>query len=85
MIDNVLPSVDSNDSNSLGILLEDGEKKQVTRYKLNLLDRDEPDIQLPETEFSTHFTMPSMDFQKICREISQFSEKIEITCISNQF
>ena len=31
-------------------LLEDGEKKQVTRYKLKLLDRDEPDLQLPEKD-----------------------------------
>jgi proliferating cell nuclear antigen len=56
-------------------LLEDGEKKQVTRYKLNLLDRDEPDIQLPETEFSTHITMPSMDFQKICRDMTLLGAK----------
>lgn len=67
--------VDQSDSNSLGILLEDGEKKQVTRYKLNLLDRDEPDIQLPETEFSTHITMPSLDFQKICRDMTLLGAK----------
>jgi hypothetical protein len=28
--------------------------------------------------------MSSARFQKICREISQFSEKIEITCVGNQ-
>ena len=28
--------------------------------------------------------MSSTRFQKICREISQFSEKIEITCVGNQ-
>lgn len=67
--------VDQADPNSLGILLEDGEKKQVTRYKLNLLDRDEPDIQLPETEFSTHITMPSLDFQKICRDMTLLGAK----------
>lgn len=67
--------VDKSDSNSLGLLLEDGEKKQVTRYKLNLLDRDEPDIQLPETEFSTNITMPSMDFQKICRDMTLLGAK----------
>jgi proliferating cell nuclear antigen len=71
--------VDKDDINTLGILLEDGEKKQVTRYKLNLLDRDEPDITLPETEFSTHITMPSMDFQKICRDMTLLGAKtIEI-------
>jgi proliferating cell nuclear antigen len=67
--------VDSADPNSLGILLEDGEKKQVTRYKLNLLDRDEPDIQLPDTEFSTHITMPSLDFQKISRDMTLLGAK----------
>jgi len=67
--------VDKSDSNTLGILLEDGEKKQVTRYKLNLLDRDEPDIQLPETEFSTNITMPSLDFQKICRDMTLLGAK----------
>jgi proliferating cell nuclear antigen len=67
--------VENNDPNTLGILLEDGEKKQVTRYKLNLLDRDEPDIQLPETEFSAHVTMPSLDFQKICRDMTLLGAK----------
>jgi len=67
--------VDKTDSNSLGILLEDGERKQITRYKLNLLDRDEPDIQLPETEFSANITMPSMDFQKICRDMTLLGAK----------
>jgi proliferating cell nuclear antigen len=67
--------VEQSDPNTLGILLEDGEKKQVTRYKLNLLDRDEPDIQLPDTEFSTHITMPSLDFQKICRDMTLLGAK----------
>jgi proliferating cell nuclear antigen len=67
--------VEQGDPNTLGILLEDGEKKQVTRYKLNLLDRDEPDINLPNTEFSTHITMPSLDFQKICRDMTLLGAK----------
>lgn len=61
--------VDQVDQNSLGILLENGDKKQVTRYKLSLLDRDEPDITLPDTTFSAHVTMPSSDFQKLCRDM----------------
>jgi len=67
--------IEKDDPNTFGILLEDGEKKQVTRYKLNLLDRDEPDISLPDTEFSTHITMPSLDFQKICRDMTLLGAK----------
>ena len=73
--DTVTFYVEKDDPNTLGILLEDGEKKQVTRYKLNLLDRDEPDITLPDTEFSTHVTMPSLDFQKICRDMTLLGAK----------
>jgi proliferating cell nuclear antigen len=82
--DTVTFYVDQSDPNTLGILLEDGEKKQVTRYKLNLLDRDEPDIQLPETEFSAHFTMPSLDFQKICRDMTLLGAKtVEIKNVAS--
>ena len=73
--DTVTFYIEKDDPNTFGILLEDGEKKQVTRYKLNLLDRDEPDITLPDTEFSTHITMPSLDFQKICRDMTLLGAK----------
>jgi proliferating cell nuclear antigen len=64
--------------------MENGEKKQVHKYKLNLLDRDEPDLQLPDTEFSTRITMPSMDFQKMCRDMTLLSAKtLEITSVGN--
>lgn len=40
-----------------------------------MLDRDEPDLTLPEVEFSTRITMPSLDFQKICRDMTLLSAK----------
>lgn len=76
--------VEKDDPNSLGIIMENSEKKQIHKYKLNLLDRDEPDLQLPETEFSTRITMPSTDFQKICRDMTLLSAKtIEITNVGS--
>jgi proliferating cell nuclear antigen len=76
--------VEESDPNTLGILLEDGEKKQVTRYKLNLLDREEREFKLPDTEFSTHITMPSLDFQKICRDMTLLGAKtVEIKNVNS--
>ena len=49
--DTITFQVDQEDLNSLCILMENSEKKQVHKYKLNLLDRDEPAIKLPDTEF----------------------------------
>jgi len=61
--------IEKNNHNQLGILLENGEKKQRTRYQLSLLDRDEPDIHMPQSEFSARIVMPSVDFQKVCRDM----------------
>lgn len=77
-------AVSQEDANHLSVILENGEKKCVTSYKLNLLDRDDADIQMPETEFSTRITMPSLDFQKICRDMTLLSAKtVEIKNVKN--
>jgi proliferating cell nuclear antigen len=76
--------VERSDPNHIGILLENGEKKCVTRYKLSLLDRDEPPIEMPPTEFSAYVTMPSSDFQKLCRDmLLLLAKKIEIKNVGN--
>ena len=75
--------VEKNNHNQLGILLENSEKKQRTRYQLSLLDRDEPDIPLPHAEFGARIVMPSVDFQKICRDMLLLMAKtVEIRSIS---
>lgn len=76
--------VDKNDPNHLKIVLENGEKKQVTRYSLSLLDRDEPNIDMPSSEFSARVTMPSLDFQKMCRDMTLLNAKtVEIKSINS--
>jgi proliferating cell nuclear antigen len=73
--DTITFSVSKSESNHLTITLENGEKKRRIRYKLNLLDRDESDIKMLDTEFATRITMPSLDFQKICRDMTLLSAK----------
>ena len=74
--------IEKNDHNKLGVLLENGEKKQRTRYQLNLLDKDEPDINMPNSEFGARIVMPSIDFQKICRDMLLLMAKtVEIKSI----
>lgn len=76
--------MEKNDMNHLKVLLENGEKKEVTRYSLSLLDRDEPEIEMPPTEFSARITMPSADFQKKCRDMTLLMAKtVELKSIGN--
>jgi proliferating cell nuclear antigen len=82
--DTITFSVSRSESNHLTITLENGEKKRRVRYKINLLDRDESDIQMSETEFATRITMPSLDFQKICRDMTLLSAKtVDIKNVGN--
>lgn len=70
--------------NHLGIKIENGDKNTKTIYKLNLLDLDNPQISIDPTEFNSVITMPSTDFQKICRDMSNVSDLVEIKNICNQ-
>lgn len=72
------------DPSRLGICIENGEKNTVTNFKLNLLDLDEEEIEVPPAQFSSVINIPSADFQKICRDMSNLSNLIEIKSVDNQ-
>lgn len=77
--------VDENNTNVLGIIIENGEKNRKTKFKLNLMDLDEERIEIPQQEFHSIITMPSADFQKICRDMHSLSDTIEIKSVGSQF
>jgi len=76
--------VEADDPNKLGIKIENGEKNSVTRYKLNLMDLPEESITVPPAQFESVITMPSVDFQKLCRDMHNISDHIEIKSVGNQ-
>jgi proliferating cell nuclear antigen len=76
--------IDSSDVNHLGIKIENGEKNTKTMYKLNLLDLDNQKISIDPAEFNSVITLPSVDFQKIIRDMSNIAETVEIKNIGSQ-
>lgn len=72
------------DINHIGIKIENSDKNSKSTYKLNLLDLDNPQISIDPTEFNNVITLPSADFQKICRDMSNVSELVEIKNVCNQ-
>ena len=46
------------------------------------MDLDEDKITIPQARLSSIITMPSSDFSKICRDMSNLAEEIEITSIN---
>lgn len=76
--------LDKKDETKLGIKIENGDKNTRSIFRLKTLDINVEDIDVPEPTFSSHITMPSVDFQKICRDMKMIADKVEITCVGNQ-
>lgn len=76
--------VEKNDPNHLGIRIENPTKNLRTTYKLSMLDINVLNMNIPPADFETIITMPSVDFQKIIRDMHNLAEFIEIRNVGNQ-
>lgn len=76
--------IDSQDINHLIVKIENSEKNSKTIYKLNLLDIDSQAISIDPVEFNSVITLPSIDFQKIIRDMNNLSDFVEIRNINKQ-
>jgi proliferating cell nuclear antigen len=57
------------DENRLGITIENTEKKSKTTFYLKLLDIDDERIHVPDTSIEQMVIMPSLDFQRLMRDM----------------
>ena len=69
---------------NLGLRFENGDIKQCKNQKLKLIEPDEEELVVPEVEFSSIINLPSSDFQKIIRDLSNISERLEIKSVGNE-
>lgn len=53
---------------------------QVSDYEMKLMNLDQEHLGIPETNYACIVRMPSMEFARICRDLSQFGENVVIAC-----
>ena len=71
--------LEENDMNHLGIKIENFEKNARTELRLRLLDLGHEKLAADPMKFDSVITLPSADFQKICRDMNQLGvEVVEI-------
>jgi proliferating cell nuclear antigen len=68
----------------LALKFENGEIKQCKTQKLRLIEPEAEELQYPDVKFSSIINLPSADFQKIIRDLSCISEKLEIKSVGNE-
>jgi proliferating cell nuclear antigen len=72
------------DQNTLGIAIVNGEKNRKSTIKFKLIDLDIVNFKAPSTKFESILTMPSDEFNKICRDMAALTDVIEIKSVGNQ-
>jgi proliferating cell nuclear antigen len=68
----------------LGIRIENPDKNSKINLTLNLLDLNDDSYNIPPTEFKSILTMPSTDFQKLCRDLNTLADTVEIKSLANK-
>ena len=68
----------------LGLKFENGDIKQCKTQKLRLIEPDSDEFEEPDVTFSSVINLPSSDFQKIIRDLSCISERLEIKSVGNE-
>jgi proliferating cell nuclear antigen len=70
--------IEINSKEYMNIEITSESKKTSSTFQLKLLDINESRIEVPEVEMSTITTLPSADFQRLCRDMSNIGTDIEI-------
>ena len=68
----------------LALKFENGLIKQCKTQKLRLIEPEPEELNYPDVKFSSIINLPSADFQKIIRDLSCISDKLEIKSVGNE-
>jgi len=68
----------------LSLKYENGEIKQCKTQKLRLIEPDPEELEYPDVKFSSIINLPSVDFQKIIRDLACISDRLEIRSVGNE-
>ena len=81
--------IENNDYNEgivshLTLKFENAKIRQCKTQKLRLIEPDPEELKYPDVAFSSIINLPSIDFQKIIRDLSCISDKLEIKSVGNE-
>ncbi|KAI9727889.1 MAG: proliferating cell nuclear antigen [Chrysothrix sp. TS-e1954] len=64
----------------VNLVFESAESDRISEYDIKLMDIDQEHLGIPETQYAATITLPSAEFQRICRDLNALSESVAIEC-----
>lgn len=68
------------DADTVTFMFESKKQEKISDYEMKLMNLDQEHLGIPETDFSCVIRLPSQEFARICRDLSQFGESVVISC-----
>ncbi|KAF2350181.1 Proliferating cell nuclear antigen PCNA [Trinorchestia longiramus] len=78
--DDIITMKAQDNADTVTFVFESPNQEKVSDYEMKLTNLDQDHLGIPETEYSCVIKLPSSEFARICRDLSQFGESIVITC-----
>lgn len=86
--DSITFRADENGGDTLMLIFEspapnDDDKSVITKiskYEMKLIDLDQEHLGIPDQDYSCTVKMPSGEFGRICRDLSQIGDTVIVTC-----
>merc|ERR1712099_202368 len=67
-----------NDADSVSFQCETGEDDRISEFDLKLMQIESEHMEIPEQQYKVTAKMPSVEFQKICRDLKEFGETMQV-------
>jgi len=64
----------------VNLVFESAQSDRISEYDIKLMDIDQEHLGIPDTEYAATISMPSTEFQRICRDLMAISESVAIEC-----
>ncbi|PCH39017.1 proliferating cell nuclear antigen [Wolfiporia cocos MD-104 SS10] len=68
----------ADDADILSLTYEARNTDRIAEYEMKLMDIDADTLQIPDTDYDARVTMPSSEFSRIVRDLSQLGESVRI-------
>merc|ERR1712018_284415 len=78
--DDIITIKAQDQADTVTFMFESPNQEKVADYEMKLMNLDQEHLGIPETDYAAVIKLPSSEFQRIVKGLSQFGESVVITC-----
>jgi len=78
--DDIITIKAQDQADTVTFMFESPNQEKVSDYEMKLMNLDQEHLGIPETDYAAVIKMPSAEFQRVIKDLSQFGESVVISC-----